>query len=59
MNKNEPDEDDVAEKSDVQDQEKISNDNENNEESSYQDNSFDKFLTEEESDLIKGDDEKK
>jgi single-strand DNA-binding protein len=34
-------------------------DDDNNEKSSYQENSFDKFLTEEESDLIKGDDENK
>jgi single-strand DNA-binding protein len=38
---------------------KKDNNSENEEESNYQDNSFDKFLTEEESDLIKGDEEKK
>jgi len=39
--------------------EKPVSEKEKSEESSYQDNSFDKFLTEEESDLIKGDEENK
>ncbi len=59
MSKNDSDEDDAEEQSKDTDQENVSNDTKINEESSYQDNSFDKFLTEEESDLIKGDDEKK
>ena len=60
LSKNGSDEnEETAEKADENISVEPNNDGVDTEESSYQDNSFDKFLTEEESDLIKGDEENK